>query len=89
MYFPPGADTELREDRTTEEEAQALGGVYGYLNVLATGSEGVLNDLALYSETLDTFSETLRSSGGQFVPILYSEAQLDRFQMQTLSWQHN
>ena len=80
MYFPPGADTEVTgEDfphRTTEEEAEALGGVYGYLNVLATGSEGVLNDLALYTESLDTFSETPRSAGGQIVPIIYSEAYL-------------
>lgn len=79
MYFPPnitvtGADFPLR---TTEEEAKELGGIYGFLSILTPSSEGLITAVTLYTDSLDTFSETPRAAGGQIVPIIYGEAYID------------
>jgi hypothetical protein len=81
MYFPPNI-TVVGTDfphRTTEEQAKALGGVYGYLSVVATAEEeeGVISVGTLYTEARDSFQETPSTAGGQIVPIIYAAARID------------
>jgi hypothetical protein len=63
MYFPPNITVSGTDfpHRTTEDDARKLGGVYGYLSVVAR----------------DSFQETPRTAGGRIVPIIYAEASID------------